>query len=119
MKKIILVLLLLVIVSFTATVYSVELGDEEVTNKSIKNVILFIGDGMGPNHVDAGGIYLGEDLCFDVVNEKWAYHAYSNIDTTLSLLRPEENKSLYDGTPSPYGDTSLGVSGNITTYTDT
>ena len=96
MKKIILVLLLMFIVSFTATVYSVELDDEEIVNKTYKNVILFIGDGMGPNHVDAGGIYLGEDLCFDVVNEKWTYHAYSNtdsrtsegftLDTTLSLL---------------------------------
>ena len=128
MKKIILVLLLLFIVSFTATAYSVELDEEETVNKTFKNVILFIGDGMGPNHVDAGGIYLGEDLCFDVVNEKWAYHAYSNtdsttsegftLDTTLSLLRPEENKSLYDGTPSPYGNNALGVGGNITTYTD-
>ena len=128
MKKIILVLLLLFIVSFTATAYSVELDEEKTVNETFKNVILFIGDGMGPNHVDAGGIYLGEDLCFDVVNEKWAYHAYSNtdsttsegftLDTTLSLLRPEENKSLYDGTPSPYGDSALGVGGNITTYTD-
>ena len=128
MKKIVLVLLLLFTVSFTATAYCVELDDQEVVNKSFKNVILFIGDGMGPNHVDAGGIYLGEDLCFDVTNDKWAYHAYSNtdsatsqgftLDETLSLLRPEENKSLYDGTPSPYGDSSLGVGGNITTYTD-
>ena len=32
--------------------------------------------------------------------------------------KDRENKSLYDGTPSPYGDSSLGVGGNITTYTD-
>ena len=96
-------------------------------NKKYKNIIMFIGDGMGPNHVDAGGIYLGEPLCFDVTNDKWAYHAYSNtdsltsegftLDTTKSLLRPELNPSLYDGTPSPYGGT-LGTGGNITTYTD-
>jgi alkaline phosphatase len=63
-----------------------------------------------------------------VANEKWAYHAYSNtdsrtsegftLDETKSLIRPEFNKSLYDGTPSPYGNESLGVGGNITTYTD-
>ena len=83
----------------------------DITRK-YKNVIVFIGDGMGPNHVDAGGIYLGKPLCFDVTNEKWTYHAYSNtdsltsqgftLDTSKSLLRPEENTSLYDGTPSPY-----------------
>lgn len=94
-----------------------------------KNVILFIGDGMGPSHVDAGGIYLGEPLCFDVTNDKWTYHAYSNtdsltsqgftLDTSKSLLKPEENKSLYDGTPSPYDpNVTLGTSGNITCYTD-
>ena len=99
-------------------------------NHSYKNVILFIGDGMGPNHVDAGGIYLGEPLCFDQTNTEWTYHAYSNtdsrtsegftLDETKSLLRPEENPSLYDGTPSPYSKegAKLGTSGNITTYTD-
>ena len=95
--------------------------------KKYKNIIVFIGDGMGPNHVDAGGVYLGKPLCFDVTNEKWTYHAYSNtdsltsqgftLDTSKSLLRPELNSSLYDGTPSPYGGT-LGAGGNITTYTD-
>ena len=98
-------------------------------DRKIKNVILFIGDGMGVNHVDAGGIYKGEPLVFDVTNEKWAYHAYSNtdsltskgftLDETKSLLRPNENASLYDGTPSPYDENvNLGSSGNITTYTD-
>lgn len=95
--------------------------------KKYKNVIMFIGDGMGPNHVDAGGVYLGKPMCFDVINEKWTYHAYSNtdsltsegftFDTTKSLLRPELNASLYDGTPSPYGG-NIGSGGNITTYTD-
>ena len=128
MKKFIILLLLLFVLSFTATAYAVELTEIQTVEKKYKNVILFIGDGMGPNHVDAGGIYLGESLCFDVVNEKWAYHAYSNtdsltsagftLDESKSLLRPEENKSLFDGTPNPYGEGSLGVSGNITTYTD-
>ena len=128
MRKIIILILLLFVVNFTATAYAVEVDNTPTIEKRYKNVILFIGDGMGPNHVDAGGIYLGESLCFDVVNEKWAYHAYSNtdsltsqgfnLDESKSLLRPEENKSLYDGTPNPYGTGSLGVSGNITTYTD-
>ena len=30
--------------------------------QKIKNVILFIGDGMGPNHVDAGGIAKGDEI---------------------------------------------------------
>lgn len=95
----------------------------------IKNVIMFIGDGMGVNHVDAGGILKGEPLVFDVTSDKWTYHAYSNtdsltsagftLDETKSLLKPEENASLYDGTPSPYDPSvNLGASGNITTYTD-
>ena len=98
----------------------------EITKK-YKNVIMFIGDGMDPNHVDAGGVYLGKPLCFDVTDENWTYHAYSNtdsltsegftFDTSKSLLRPELNASLYDGTPSPYGG-NIGAGGNITTYTD-
>lgn len=108
------------------------ISNSEVTTeitKKYKNVIMFIGDGMGPNHVDAGGVYLGKPLCFDVTDENWTFHAYSNTDsltsqgftydTSKSLLRPEENPSLYDGTPSPYDPSvSLGASGNITTYTD-
>lgn len=105
-------------------------GNKEVKENRYKNVILFIGDGMGPNHVDAGGIYKGEPLSFDITDENWTYHAYSNtdsrtsegftLDTTKSLLNPEENPSLYDGTPSPYSSegAKLGTSGNITTYTD-
>ena len=103
--------------------------DTQITEitKKYKNVIMFIGDGMGPNHVDAGGVYLGKPLCFDVTDEKWTYHAYSNtdsltsegftFDTNKSLLRPELNASLYDGTPSPYGG-NIGAGGNLTTYTD-
>ena len=128
MKKIIIAITILFVITFTTTAYSEELSEEEFVEKQFKNVIMFIGDGMGPNHVDAGGVYLGKNLCFDVANEKWAYHAYSNtdsrtsegftLDETKSLIRPEFNKSLYDGTPSPYGNESLGVGGNITTYTD-
>lgn len=93
-----------------------------------KNVIVFIGDGMGPNHVDAANIYLGESMVFDQVNDDWNYHAYSNtdslssegftLDEAKSLIRPEENASLYDGTPSPYGGSNIGQSGVVTTYTD-
>ena len=134
MKKIIFVFTLLIalVITFTSSVFafsgnnkSIDTGEKD----EIKNVILFIGDGMGPNHVDAGGIYLGKPLCFDITNDYWSYHAYSNtdsrtsegftLDTSLSLLRPELNKTLYDGTPSPYDpNVSLGSSGNITTYTD-
>ena len=128
MKKIVIAITLLFVLTFTTTAFSNELSEQELVEKRFKNVILFIGDGMGPNHVDAGGIYLGQNLCFDVTNEKWSYHSYSNtdsrtsqgftLDESKSLIRPELNKSLYDGTPSPYGDDSLGTSGNITTYTD-
>ena len=109
--------------------------NEYVRNKNInndqkiKNVIMFIGDGMGVNHVDAGGILKGEPLVFDVTDEKWTYHAYSNtdsltsngftLDESKSLLKPDENPTLYDGSPSPYDpNVSLGTSGNITSYTD-
>ena len=130
MKKLVIVLTLLLVILFTPSSSTLAKAGEEVSEvNSYKNVIMFIGDGMGPNHVDAAGIYLGEPLCFDSFNDKWTYHAYSNtdsltsagftLDTTKSLLRPEENKTLYDGTPSPYDSSvSLGASGNITTYTD-
>lgn len=93
----------------------------------IKNVIMFIGDGMGVNIVDAGSIYKGETLIFD--GEEFSYHAYMDtdslsseafyLDETKSLLNPEENPSLYDGKKSPYDpDATLGTTGNATTYTD-
>ena len=132
MKKIFILLSLFILVGYTYSLNYVSNADDlnDINIKSqYKNVIMFIGDGMGPNHVDAGGIYLGENLCFDVTDEYWTYHAYSNtdsrtsagftLDETKSLLRPELNSSLYDGTPSPYDpNVSLGASGNITTYTD-
>lgn len=88
-------------------------ADVNIDNK-IKNVIMFIGDGMGPNHVDAGEIYKGSPLTFaDKDNLKWTYHGYQNtdsltskgfwLDTSLSLLRPEYNATLYDDSPNPYG----------------
>lgn len=137
MKKIVLVISALLLTSCSMSHINkspkyVENKEEQAiqTSDKIKNVIMFIGDGMGPNHVDAGGVFKGSPLCFDVTDENWAYHAYSNtdsltsngftLDTTKSLLRPEENKTLYDGTPSPYSSEGekLGASGNITTYTD-
>ena len=135
MKKFIITILLLIALNFTVSVRCLEAptvfsGTTSLeTYGEFKNVIMFIGDGMGPNHVDAGGVYLGESLCFDITNDYWSYHAYSNtdsrtsqgftLDESLSLLRPELNKTLYDGTPSPYDpNVSLGASGNITTYTD-
>ena len=132
MKKILTLLTILIGISFAFSINTfcvvVDDVDIKLTNK-YKNVILFIGDGMGPNHVDAGGIYLGRDLCFDVTDENWTYHAYSNtdsrtsyafdLDETKSLLRPDLNNTLYDGTPSPYDPSvSLGTSGDLTTYTD-
>lgn len=127
MKKIIILITLLFVTGFTATAHCIEI-QEDLVEKEYKNIIMFIGDGMGPNHVDAGGIYLGENLCFDVTDKYWTYHAYSNtdsrtsegftLDESKSLIRPELNKSLYDGTPSPYSGNTLGVGGNITTYTD-
>lgn len=95
--------------------------------QKIKNVILFIGDGMGPNHVDAGGIAKGEPLCFDQVTEDWAYHAYANtdslssaaytLDETKTLLRPEENESLHEGyTDSAAGGTALATGSKVTNY---
>lgn len=100
-------------------------------NREIKNVIMFIGDGMGPNHVEAGEIYLDREFVFsDDANEKWTYHGYQNtdsltsvgyhLDTSKSLLRPELNETLYDSAKSPYTD-SGNSSGNYmsdTCYTD-
>ena len=102
----------------------------DVNNTSkIKNVIVFIGDGMGPNHIEASEIFAGREFVFsDEENDMWTYHAYSNtdsltsvgftLDETKSLLKPSENKSLYDDMPSPYGSGANLSSGNITGYTD-
>lgn len=97
------------------------------TNKKIKNIICFIGDGMGVNQVNAGGIYFDKPLCFaDESNKQWSYHALVNtdsltsqgftLDETKSLIHPDENKTLYDATPSPYGNST--IVNNITPYTD-
>lgn len=130
MKKILLTLTLSTLLcSFGLNNVTRVSGNKDTITKRYKNVILFIGDGMGPHHVDVANIYNGEPMVFDVVDENWVYHAYSNtdsrtsegftLDTTKSLLRPDLNKSLYDGTPSPYDpNNNLGASGNITTYTD-
>lgn len=96
-------------------------------NQEIKNVILFIGDGMGPNHVDAGEIYKGSQFVYSNPEDpKWTYHGYQNtdsltsngfkLDTTKSLLRPELNPTLYDNSPSPYGGSGNYMSN--TCYTD-
>ena len=59
--------------------------DVNNTNK-IKNVIVFIGDGMGPNHIEAGEIYAGREFVFsDEENDMWTYHAYSNTDSLTSV----------------------------------
>ena len=116
MKKIVLSSLLLTISLMSSSLASNAIKTKADTTKynlkQYKNVILFIGDGMGTKHVDVGGIYKGEPLSFDVVNEKWTYHAYSNtdsrtsegftLDTSKSLIDPKQNSTLYDGTPSPY-----------------
>ena len=69
MKKILTLLTIFIGLSFALSINTfgivIDTDEVELTSK-YKNVILFIGDGMGPNHVDAGGIYLGKDLCFDV-----------------------------------------------------
>lgn len=132
MKKILLPITLLSILCCYAksTPLTTINGNKTNVLHKYKNVIMFIGDGMGPNHVDAAGILKGEPLVFDVTDENWAYHAYSNtdsltsegftLDTSKSLLKPNLNPSLYDGTPSPYSGegSKLGTSGEITTYTD-
>lgn len=57
---------------------TVQAGDKE-----IKNVILFIGDGMGPVHVEAGGIYAGETLSFERLFDN---KTYADTDNVLGLL---------------------------------
>lgn len=110
-------------------------GDEDKTSivlptyehQTYKNIILFIGDGMGVNTVNATRIYNGGKLY--MTDEHDFYHlAYSRTDSitssgfayddSKSLIDPGLNDELYDGTPSPYGSQSLGTSGNVTLYTD-
>lgn len=95
--------------------------------QKVKNVIMFIGDGMGYNHVNAGSLFKGSPLCFaDESNKDWTYHALVNtdsltskgfyLDESKSLIHPDENGTLYDATPSPYG-TVISFNDN-TPYTD-
>ena len=100
--------------------------DSVNVDKKIKNIILFIGDGMGVAHVEATNRYLDNDLSF----ETFPYSGYVNsdslssngftLDTTKSLIRPEENKSLYDGLPSPYSPSgsTVNTNGVSNCYTD-
>ena len=101
-KSILLTSLLLTAICSSSSFYLVKAQDVENNNtvetqSKIKNVILFVGDGMGPTHVDAAGLYQGKPLVFDVTDDNWTYHAYSNtdsrtsagftLDTSKSLLR--------------------------------
>lgn len=96
-------------------------------DKNIKNVILFIGDGMGLGQIEAAEIKKGNDLSFHNYNDSsWTYHGYINtdsltsngftLDTTNSLIRPELNKTLYDNADSPYS--ADGNYASNTCYTD-
>ena len=63
MKKIFILVMLVLVLLFTPSSSTLAKAGEEVSEvNSYKNVIMFIGDGMGPNHVDAAGIYLGEKM---------------------------------------------------------
>ncbi len=42
-----------------------------------KNVILFIGDGMGPEQIQAGEVYSGESLCM----QQFPYHTFVNTES--------------------------------------
>lgn len=100
-----------------------------VQTSKYKNVILFIGDGMGKKLVDAVNIYKEEPLIFTDESFGFKPYAYSvtdsltseafYLDRSLSMLDPALNKTLYDGTPSPYAEgQKLGVDGVVTSYTD-
>lgn len=138
MKKIIIPLLLISSITCSCSTkdysiynqYKNYVRNADINNDSnIKNVIVFIGDGMGMNHIKASEIYADRKMTFnDPNNEKWSYHAYSNtdsltsngftLDESKSLIDPALNASLYDDMPSPYGSGANLSSGNITTYTD-
>ena len=72
-----------------------ELNDyREESLKDIKNVIIMIGDGMGPNQVKAGEIYKGEPLHMQTISQ-----------TTYSLTASANN----DITDSAAGGTALAT----------
>ena len=96
-------------------------------DQKIKNIILFIGDGMGPNHILGAEILKGDNLSFSNPNDsKWSFHGYQNtdsltsegytLDTTKSLIKPKLNSTLYDDAESPYGGAGNYLSN--TCYTD-
>lgn len=134
MKNKILILSLTVLLSsltFTSTAPTnkqlfVRSNKVNISNE-IKNVIMFIGDGMGLGQIEAAEVKKGSDLSFSNTNDPaWTYHGYSNtdsltsegftLDTTKSLIRPELNKTLYDNADSPYS--ASGNYASNTCYTD-
>lgn len=56
-------------------------GDAAAGESQIKNVILFIGDGMGQEHVKAGAIYKGAPLSFQSFE-----HQGRNVTASRSVL---------------------------------
>lgn len=67
--------------SFFAKADSLEYKEESL--KNIKNVIIMIGDGMGPNQVKAGGIYKGEPLHIQTM-EQTAYSLTASADNAIT-----------------------------------
>lgn len=59
----------------------IKIGKIPTTESKIKNVIYMIGDGMGENHIIAGGIYLGESLNIQKITDK-SYVKTSSLSTT-------------------------------------
>ena len=97
------------------------------SSSNIKNVILFIGDGMGLGQIEAAEIKKGKDLSFHNKDDSsWTYHGYVNtdsvtsngftLDETKSIIRPNQNETLYDNADSPYS--ADGNYASNTCYTD-
>lgn len=48
----------------------IKIGKIPTTQSKIKNVIYMVGDGMGENHIIAGGLYKGEELNIQKIENK-------------------------------------------------
>ena len=60
------------------------IADDDVTSVDVTNVILFIGDGMGPVHVEAASLYLGRPLVFETFPHTSSMTTHSTSKVTDS-----------------------------------
>ena len=83
MKKLRTLLTIILALAISSTVFACSSAPagENILPEDVKNVILLIGDGMGPNQIKAGEIYKGKQLAMQSISQKTTVNtnSYSGI----------------------------------------